>query len=180
VVLVAANLAVPAPAGVTVVRVETAADLRDAVRAEAGSADVVVMAAAVADFRPVSVSAHKIKKHDAQPQPIELTPTVDVLAELAAERLRPGQVVVGFAAETGDEDGDVLAHGRQKAHRKGADLLAVNAVGPGRGFGVEQNEVTILDARGDEVARACGTKDEVADAIWDAVVKRLRRAGASS
>jgi phosphopantothenoylcysteine decarboxylase/phosphopantothenate--cysteine ligase len=180
VVLVGANLAVPPPTGVTVVPVETAAELRDAVRVEAGSADVVVMAAAVADFRPVSVSAHKIKKGGEQPQPIELTPTVDVLAELAAERLRTGQVVVGFAAETGDDDGDVLAHGREKARRKGADLLVVNAVGPGRGFVVEHNEVTILDARGDDVARACGTKDEVADAIWDAVVPRLRRADTAS
>jgi phosphopantothenoylcysteine decarboxylase/phosphopantothenate--cysteine ligase len=97
----------------------------------------------------------------------------DILAELAHERLRAGQVVVGFAAETGDESGSVLEHGRTKARRKGADLIAVNAVGSGRGFGTEGNEVTILDGAGDVVGQASGSKREVADAVWDAVVKLL-------
>ncbi len=170
VTLVAANLAVPPPAGVDVVTVGTAAQLRDAVRTSAKDADVVVMAAAVADFRPVSPADAKIKKREGAAAPtIELVETVDVLAELARDRVRPGQVVVGFAAETGDAQGSVLEHGRAKALRKGADLLAVNAVGDGLGFGTEDNEVTILDAAGRPVASARGSKDDVAHALWDAV-----------
>jgi phosphopantothenoylcysteine decarboxylase/phosphopantothenate--cysteine ligase len=170
VTLVAANVALATPAGVDVVAVETTAELRAAVRAAAVDADVVVMAAAVADFRPVSPSAHKVKKRpDGFVDPIRLEPTPDVLAELAADRLRPGQVVVGFAAETGDENADVLEHGRAKARRKGADLLAVNAVGGGRGFGAVDNAVTLLDRAGEIVAKAAGSKDQVADAVWDAV-----------
>ncbi|TWH34347.1 phosphopantothenoylcysteine decarboxylase/phosphopantothenate--cysteine ligase [Isoptericola variabilis J7] len=171
VVLVAANLeaAATAPlraAGAEVVDVESTAELRDAVRAAASDADVVVMAAAAPDA--------KIKKVPGQaPTPIALVENPDVLAELARDRLRPGQVVVGFAAETGDATGSVLDHGRAKARRKGADLLAVNAVGGGRGFGAETNDVTVVDAAGDVVATARGTKREVADAIWDAVVKTL-------
>lgn len=176
VTLVAANLTVAPPSGVRTVEVETTAQLRTAVRAAAATADVVVMAAAVADFRPLGVAEHKIKKDGTGTAPsIELTTNPDVLAELAAERLRPGQVVVGFAAETGDADGDVLAHGRAKARRKGADLLVVNEVGDGRGFGTATNAVTLLDARGEEVRSAQGTKDQVADAVWDAVVPLLPR-----
>ncbi len=139
-------------------------------RTAAKDADVVVMAAAVADFRPVSPADAKIKKREGAAAPtIELVETVDVLAELARDRVRPGQVVVGFAAETGDVQGSVLEHGRAKALRKGADLLAVNAVGDGLGFGTEDNEVTILDAAGRPVASARGSKDDVAHALWDAV-----------
>ncbi len=168
--LVAANLAVPAPEGVDVVTVTTAAELREAVRAAAKDAEAVVMAAAVADFRPVSPADAKIKKRaGAQAPTIQLVETVDVLAELARDRLRPGQVVVGFAAETGDAHGTVLEHGRDKALRKGADLLVVNAVGDDLGFGTTDNDVTILDATGEPVASARGSKDEVADAVWDAV-----------
>ena len=179
VTLVAANLddAVCAPAraaGVAVVPVETTAELRDAVRAGAADADVVVMAAAVADFRPADVPDAKIKKVPGTgPAPITLVENPDVLAELARDRLRPGQLVVGFAAETGDADGSVLEHGRRKALRKGADLLAVNAVGSGRGFGAPTNAVTLLDGRGEVVTEAAGSKREVADAIWDAVTKTL-------
>jgi phosphopantothenoylcysteine decarboxylase/phosphopantothenate--cysteine ligase len=175
VTLVAANIAAP-PAGAAdvVVPVETTAELRAAVRTAAAAADAVVMAAAVADFRPAATPAAKIKKVPGRgPAPIELVENPDVLAELAAERLRPGQVVVGFAAETGDADGDVLHHGRAKARRKGADLLAVNAVGGGRGFGTADNAVTLLDGAGQAVAEAAGSKREVADAIWDAVAKLL-------
>lgn len=179
VVLVAANLERAATAalrhaGAQVVEVESTAQLRDAVRAAAADADVVVMAAAVADFRPARAPGAKIKKVPGQaPAPLELVENPDVLAELARDRLRPGQVVVGFAAETGDGTGDVLEHGRAKARRKGADLLAVNAVGEGRGFGAETNDVTVVDARGDVVTTARGTKREVADALWDAVTKVL-------
>ncbi|MFD6178419.1 MULTISPECIES: bifunctional phosphopantothenoylcysteine decarboxylase/phosphopantothenate--cysteine ligase CoaBC [unclassified Isoptericola] len=179
VTLVAANLddAVCAPAraaGVAVVPVESTAELRDAVRTAAADADVIVMAAAVADFRPAEVPDAKIKKVPGSgPAPIALVENPDVLAELARDRLRAGQLVVGFAAETGDADGSVLEHGRRKALRKRADLLAVNAVGGGRGFGAATNAVTVLDGRGEVVAETAGSKREVADAIWDAVTKAL-------
>ncbi|PJI85601.1 bifunctional phosphopantothenoylcysteine decarboxylase/phosphopantothenate synthase [Luteimicrobium subarcticum] len=174
VVLVGANLALP-PEGVgTYVPVVTTAELRTAVRAAASDADVVVMAAAVADFRPAHAPDAKIKKVPGRaPAPIELVENPDILRELATDRLRAGQVVVGFAAETGDADGDVLDHGRAKARRKGADLVVVNAVGGGRGFGTDDNDVTVLDAAGDVVATAHGSKDEVAHAVWDLVAKRL-------
>ena len=168
VTLVGANLSVPAPHGVDVVPVETAAQLRDAVRSAAKDADVVVMAAAVADYRPVSPAGTKLKKTGVPPV-LELVETVDVLAELAHDRLRDGQVVVGFAAETGDDDASVLEHGRAKALRKGADLLVVNAVGDGQGFGTTENDVTVLDGRGEVVVRTSGSKDAVADVIWDTV-----------
>jgi len=181
VTLVAANLAADVtdqvlvgPRPCSVVQVESTAELRDAVRAAGADADVVVMAAAVADFRPAATPDAKIKKVPGQgPAPIVLVENPDILAELADERLRAGQVVVGFAAETGDESGSVLEHGRTKARRKGADLIAVNAVGSGRGFGTEGNEVTILDGAGDVVGQASGSKREVADALWDAVAKLL-------
>lgn len=181
VTLVAANLAqdvtdqvLSGPRACSVVQVESTMELRDAVRAVGAEADVVVMAAAVADFRPAVTPDAKIKKVPGQgPAPIELVENPDILAEIAHERLRPGQVVVGFAAETGDATGSVLEHGRAKARRKGADLIAVNAVGAGRGFGTESNEVTILDGTGDVVGLASGSKREVADALWDAVTKLL-------
>ena len=179
VTLVAANLELPGAgaladsAAEVVVPVETTAQLRDAVRSAGAEADVVVMAAAVADFRPATPSESKIKKVAGQgPAPIELVENPDVLAELVRERLRDGQTVVGFAAETGDATGSVLDHGRAKALRKGADLLAVNAVGEGRGFGTADNEVWLLDAHGEELGHAQGSKRVVADAIWDAVVKQ--------
>jgi len=171
VTLVGANLSVPAPAGVELVTVGTADELRDAVRAAAKVADVVVMAAAVADYRPVNPAGTKLKKTGAPPV-LELVETVDILAELGHERLRENQVVVGFAAETGDETASVLEHGRAKARRKGADLLVVNAVGENQGFGTEDNTVTILSGDGEVVAEAAGSKDAVAHAVWDAVAAR--------
>ncbi|TRW46891.1 bifunctional phosphopantothenoylcysteine decarboxylase/phosphopantothenate--cysteine ligase CoaBC [Georgenia yuyongxinii] len=177
VTLVAANVEdviLPREANVEVHQVETTLQLRDAVRAAATGADVVIMAAAVADFRPVASAGHKIKKTSGAPAPIELVTNPDILAELAADRLRRGQVVVGFAAETGDGQRGVLEHGREKARRKGADLLAVNEVGADLGFGDVPNEVTVLDAAGDVVARARGTKGDVAEALLDAVADRLR------
>ncbi|ACZ30740.1 phosphopantothenoylcysteine decarboxylase/phosphopantothenate/cysteine ligase [Xylanimonas cellulosilytica DSM 15894] len=173
VTLVAANLEASVEGCADqVVPVESTAELRQAVRAAATDADVVVMAAAVADFRPAAPTGAKIKKVAGQgPAPIELVENPDILAELVRERLRPGQTVVGFAAETGDATGSVLDHGRAKAVRKGADLLAVNAVGAGRGFGTPDNEVWVLDAIGDQVAHVSGTKRQVADVLWDAVLK---------
>ena len=117
---------------------------------------------------------HKIKKTDDGPDPIPLVRNPDVLAELVAAR-RPGQVLVGFAAETGDDTGDVLAHGRAKLARKGCDLLVVNAVGSGRAFGRPDNAAVILDSDGGELTVARGPKAVLAAAVWDAVSARLGR-----
>ncbi|MEE6296069.1 bifunctional phosphopantothenoylcysteine decarboxylase/phosphopantothenate synthase [Georgenia wangjunii] len=159
-------------AGATVADVETTAELRDAVRRHAAQADVVVMAAAVADFRPATAAESKIKKDGSGRLRLELVETPDILAELAADRPHAGLVVVGFGAETGTA-AEVLDLGRAKARRKGADLLAVNAVGEGRGFGDVVNEITVLDADGEVVGRGAGTKAEVAAALWDLVVPQL-------
>ena len=168
VTLVAANVDLPDPAGADVVRVVSTADLRDAVHKAAQDADVVVMAAAVADFRPMTLAGHKIKKSDTGPAPIELVENPDVLAELVTAR-RPGQVLVGFAAETGDDTGSVLEHGRAKLARKGCDLLVVNAVGEGRAFGQADNAAVILGADGSEVEVPLGPKALLAAGVWDAV-----------
>jgi len=174
VTLVAAHVEVAIPAGITVVPVGTALELRAAVRRAAADADVVVMAAAVADYRPESPADHKLKKaDDGAPRTIALVENPDILAELASARLRAGQVVVGFAAETGDPVASVLQHGRAKALRKGADLLVVNEVGGGRGFGSTENSVAILDAAGNVLREAAGTKDAVSELIWDLVAARL-------
>ncbi|MGY1856222.1 bifunctional phosphopantothenoylcysteine decarboxylase/phosphopantothenate--cysteine ligase CoaBC [Modestobacter sp. SYSU DS0290] len=173
VVLVAANVAEPAPFGVRTVAVESAEELRAAMAAEAVAADVVVMAAAVADFRPVAVADTKVKKGSAaEPDTVALTRTADVLAELVTARA-PGQVVVGFAAETGDAEGDVLTHARAKLARKGVDLLVVNDVSAGRVFGREDNEVTVLADDGTATPLPAARKDAVAAGIWDAVARRL-------
>jgi len=175
VVLVAASITADTSglAGVAVHHVETAAELGEHVHDVAPGADVVVMAAAVSDFRPRAVAEHKIKKAGSvDGLSVELTATPDILRELVAAR-GAGQVVVGFAAETGDETGDVLEHGRAKARLKGADLLVVNTVGATQGFAVGDNEVTILDSHGEKVAYHAGTKDEVAHAVWDAVLAVL-------
>jgi phosphopantothenoylcysteine decarboxylase/phosphopantothenate--cysteine ligase len=175
VTLVAANVSFPDPAGTDVVPVVSAADLRDAVLKAAGSADAVVMAAAVADFRPRTYTAAKIKKTAEQAVPtVELEQTTDILAELSANRRRAGQIVVGFAAETGDKAGSVLDHGRAKLAAKGCDLLVVNEVGPQRGFESEQNEAVILGADGSTTPVPLGPKAALAHAVWDLVADRLR------
>ena len=172
--LIAGDVSVPTPDGVVVERVGTALEMRDAVRRAALGADVVVMAAAVADFRPVHAPEAKIKKAPGQPpEPIVLVENPDILAELVTDPPDAATLVVGFAAETGDAQGTVLDHGRAKARRKGADLLAVNAVGEGRGFGDVANEVTVLDAAGDVVTSVRGTKDQVANGLLDVVAARL-------
>jgi phosphopantothenoylcysteine decarboxylase/phosphopantothenate--cysteine ligase len=170
VVLVAAHTtALPDPAAVRIVRAGTAEQLRRAVLAEAAGADAVVMAAAVADFRPVDQAEYKIKKTaDGDPAPVALTRNPDILAELVAAR-RPGQVLVGFAAETGDADRDALAHGRDKLGRKKCDLLVVNEVGDGRAFEVEDNSGWLLGADGGELELPEGSKAALAAAVWDAV-----------
>jgi phosphopantothenoylcysteine decarboxylase/phosphopantothenate--cysteine ligase len=173
VTLVAANVTLPSGQGIARIDVETSAELAHEVRAAAASADVVIMAAAVADFRPAHPSPTKIKRHGGTVT-IELVPNEDILSDLVASR-PGGQTIVGFAAETGDDAGSVAEHGAAKAKRKGADLLAVNAVGGGRGFGDVPNAVTLLDALGEVVAKASGSKLAVAHAILDEVVARRAR-----
>lgn len=170
VTLVAANTALADPAGVDVVRVGTAVQLREAVLKAAADADAVVMAAAVADFRPAEYASGKIKKKDGQdPAPVALVRNPDVLAEISAERAREGQVVVGFAAETDD----VLANGRAKLLRKGCDLLVVNEVGETKTFGSEENEAVILGSDGTETSVPYGPKEALAEVIWDRIAPRL-------
>jgi phosphopantothenoylcysteine decarboxylase/phosphopantothenate--cysteine ligase len=175
VTLVAANVSLPDPAGVKVVRVESTEELRDAVVSAAGSADAVVMAAAPADFRPATTSDAKIKKAaDGSAPTLELVQTPDILAELSHDRPRPGQVVVGFAAETGDDTGSVLDLARAKLARKGCDLLVVNDVGGGAVFGATDNQAVILSTDGDPVDVPRGSKTALAHVIWDEVARRLQ------
>jgi phosphopantothenoylcysteine decarboxylase / phosphopantothenate---cysteine ligase len=172
VTLVAANVELPDPAGAKVVRVVSARDMHAAMLAEAGTADVIVMTAAVADFRPVTRSGEKIKKDGRLPEPIVLAENPDILADLAARRAThgpAGQVVVGFAAET-DPDLDVA---RAKLTRKGCDLLVVNPVGYGRGFGNADNEAVVLGADGTVTPIPLRSKDGLASAVWDLVAARL-------
>jgi phosphopantothenoylcysteine decarboxylase/phosphopantothenate--cysteine ligase len=174
VTLVAANVALPDPAGVKVVRVESTAEMRDAVMAAAATADAVVMAAAPADYRPTTTSASKIKKaEDGSAPVVHLEQNPDILAGLARERPRPGTVVVGFAAETGDETGSVLEHARAKLARKGCDLLVVNDVSGGRVFGEPDNEAVVLDSSGEATPVPRASKSALAHVIWDRVVSRL-------
>ena len=172
VVLVTAS-GLPDPAGADVVRVTSALQLREAVLAAAQQADAVVMAAAVADHRPVERLWTKRKKSDVRT--LELVANPDVLAELGQAR-RPGQVLVGFAAETGDASGSVLDHARAKLARKGCDLLVVNEVGePGHptGFEGEQNAGVVLGADGTQTTVPHGSKEALADTVWDLVGARL-------
>ncbi|HEU5044716.1 MAG TPA: bifunctional phosphopantothenoylcysteine decarboxylase/phosphopantothenate--cysteine ligase CoaBC [Nocardioidaceae bacterium] len=174
VTVVAANVTLPDPAGAKVVRVETTEQLREAVLAAAADADAVVMAAAPADFTPSDVSGSKIKKkHDGTAPTLQLRTTPDILAELSGDRPTAGTVVVGFAAETGDESGSVLDHARAKLARKGCDLLVVNDVSGGAVFGSEHNEAVILDRSGAAVTVPRGSKQQLAHRIWDAVVSRF-------
>ncbi|MFD7969057.1 bifunctional phosphopantothenoylcysteine decarboxylase/phosphopantothenate--cysteine ligase CoaBC [Streptomyces clavifer] len=171
VTLIEANTGLPDPAGADVLRVGTAVQLREAVLKAASDADVVVMAAAVADFRPADYATGKIKKKDGQePAPLTLVRNPDILAEVAADRARPGQIVVGFAAETDN----VLANGRDKLRRKGCDLLVVNEVGERKTFGSEENEAVVLGADGGETAVPYGPKEALADTVWDLVAARFR------
>jgi phosphopantothenoylcysteine decarboxylase/phosphopantothenate--cysteine ligase len=172
VTLVSANAELPDPAGVEVVPVGSAAELREAMSKAAPEADVVVMAAAVADFRPADPSVHKIKKSGTAPEPIALEENPDVLAELVAARPE-GQLVVGFAAETGDQHASVLEHGRAKLARKGCDLLVVNAVGDGKAFGQADNAGVILGSDGTELDIPLGPKTVLAAALCDAIASRI-------
>jgi phosphopantothenoylcysteine decarboxylase / phosphopantothenate---cysteine ligase len=169
VTLVAANTDLDDPAGAQVVRVTSALQMRDAVTAAAAEADAVVMAAAVADFRPERRAESKIKKSGQPPAPLHLVANPDILRGLSADRARPGQVVVGFAAETDD----LIGNGRSKLAAKGCDLLVVNRVGPGLAFGTSDNEAVVLAADGTQTAVPRGPKEALADIIWDLVAVRL-------
>ncbi len=169
VVLIAANVDLPTPAGVELIRVETTAELRDATVEAFKGADAVVMAAAPADFRPATVAEQKIKKRaDGAAPTLELAVNPDIAAELGASK-QAGQILVAFAAETHD----ALAHARDKLARKRADLIVVNDVGTGQVFGSDGNEATIIDAQGSEQALPRQSKDALAHAVWDRVVSRL-------
>ncbi|KAB8185578.1 bifunctional phosphopantothenoylcysteine decarboxylase/phosphopantothenate--cysteine ligase CoaBC [Microbispora catharanthi] len=202
VTLVAANVTLPDPAGAKVVRVESARQLRDAVLAAAEHADAVVMAAAVADFRPVRQSDTKIKKSSAEPDPIHLVKNPDILAELGEvrrarlEAYAAGAAAAGGGRETGEglaaakeagadgprprvivgfaaETDDVLANGRAKLERKGCDLLVVNQVGENLAFGTPDNAAVVLTAEGGSVEIPRGPKEDLADVVWDLVAQRL-------
>jgi len=184
--VIAANTSAAAPAGVRVTRVETTQELADAVTAAAPLADVVVMAAAPSDYRPAQRSAAKIKKTGSRTGSrggrrgaktpgtltLELVETPDILAALTAAR-RPGQVIVGFAAETGDDSGTPLDYGRIKLAAKGADLMLVNEVGVGVGFGTAENSGTLLGSDGSVATVPSGPKESVGHVILDAAARRL-------
>jgi phosphopantothenoylcysteine decarboxylase/phosphopantothenate--cysteine ligase len=169
------------PAGVDVVHVSSAQQLADAVSKRAPSAHVLVMAAAVADFRPAHVAVTKIKKGQAEPPAIELVRNEDVLAGAVRARadgqLPNMRAIVGFAAETGDANGDVLFHARAKLRRKGCDLLVVNAVGEGKAFEVDSNDGWLLSADGSEAALQHGSKTLMASRIVDALGTFLHSGG---
>ena len=157
----------PVPPHADVIRVETATEMEDAVHAAGASADVVVMAAAVADFRPTRVAERKLKKQDGVPE-IALEPTPDILAGLGT-RKRPGQTIVGFAAETEE----VRQNAAAKLAAKGIDLIVANDVtAPGAGFEHDTNHVVIMDADGTEREVPLADKRAIARAVFDAVTQR--------
>jgi len=182
VTLVAANieaaLLAQLPEQVEVVKVVSALQLRDAVHEAGRSAQVIVMCAAVADFRPKTYAGFKLKKSTDSGETdksytLELVENPDILAGLAAQRLNEGQVIVGFAAETGDEHTSALEYGRRKALKKGADLLAVNTVGATSGFGDVANEIHVLDSHGQQVGHSAGSKLQVARDLVELIAQRL-------
>jgi phosphopantothenoylcysteine decarboxylase/phosphopantothenate--cysteine ligase len=167
VTLIAANLEVAEPTGVDVIRVSTTLELADAVASATAQAEVVIMAAAVSDYRPESVADAKItKESQGDTLDLRLVKNPDILAGLAEKR-QPGQIIVGFAAETEPDDTALVERGRAKIARKGSDYLVVNRVGWTEGFATERNSVVVLSADGAIVAEAAGSKREVADRILD-------------
>jgi phosphopantothenoylcysteine decarboxylase/phosphopantothenate--cysteine ligase len=173
VTLIAANLEVDAPTSVHVTQVGSTLELAAMVEEVAPAVDVVIMAAAVADYRPEVVAESKIKKDDAGDRlTLALVKNPDILTELAAAR-SPGQLIVGFAAETEQDVDAMLALGRAKIARKGCDLLVLNRVGWTEGFGTDGNTVMVIDGRGAIVMEASGSKSSVADRLLDTIVQRL-------
>lgn len=182
VTLVAANieaaLLAQLPEQVEIVKVVSALQLRDAVHEAGRSAQVIIMCAAVADFRPKTYAGFKLKKSTDSGETdksytLELVENPDILAGLASQRLNEGQVIVGFAAETGDEHTSALEYGRRKALKKGADLLAVNTVGATSGFGDVANEIHVLDSHGQQVGHSAGSKLQVARDLLELIAQRL-------
>jgi len=175
--LIAAHMDVAPPEGVKTTRVETALQLRTATLEASARADVVIMAAAVADFRPAEAAETKIKKRDDAADPvITLVRNPDILQEIVQVRRDSGTgpaLIVGFAAETGDSSSDVLGYARQKLARKGCDLLVLNQVGRDLVFGQDRTAVSILDNSGAEPQVAAGGKDTVARAIIERVAAEL-------
>lgn len=185
VTLVAANieaaLLAQLPEQVEIVKVVSALQLRDAVHEAGRGAQVIIMCAAVADFRPKTYAGFKLKKSagnaesgGSESYTLELVENPDILAGLAAKRLNESQVIVGFAAETGDEHTSALEYGRRKALKKGADLLAVNTVGATSGFGNVANEIHILDSHGQQVGHSAGSKLHVARDLVELIAQRLK------
>jgi phosphopantothenoylcysteine decarboxylase/phosphopantothenate--cysteine ligase len=158
---------------IDIVRVGTAAELGHAVRAASSAADVVVMVAAVADYRVADVAERKLSKEDGRLQSLALVENDDILAGLSAARSR-GQTVVGFAAETTTDAAELRERARRKRARKGVDLLVVNEVGWSKGFEAGENQVMVIDAQDEIVAETAGSKRLVADALWDAVLASRR------
>jgi phosphopantothenoylcysteine decarboxylase/phosphopantothenate--cysteine ligase len=173
VTLIGANLAVPPPAGVRAIEVHTAAEMTAAAQDEFPRAAVLLMAAAVADIRPAGPVGHKLKKSDASlPSSIALERTEDIVSELA-ERRRPGQLIVGFAAEHGE---DAVRYGREKLDSKGLDAVVVNDISrPDIGFEADANEVVIVTASGERRIPRC-SKEAVADAILDELQRQRQEA----
>lgn len=170
---VVGTVEVAAPSGARVIEATSAARMHAVMRDEQGSADAIVMAAAVADFRPDAASATKIKKSDDhEPEPIRLVRNPDILADLVAHR-PDGQVIVGFAAETATSEDELLALARAKVARKGCDLLVVNDVGGERVFGRDDTAVRVMSTGGQVLAEASGAKADAADSVLDEVAKML-------
>ncbi|QQT68584.1 bifunctional phosphopantothenoylcysteine decarboxylase/phosphopantothenate--cysteine ligase CoaBC [Brevibacterium casei] len=163
------------PADISITPIESTLDLQEAMETAQASADVIIMAAAVADYRPAEVGESKLKKSGDEGMRIDLVQNPDVLAGLVASR-RPGQFIVGFAAETGDATHTAHEYAVEKFRRKGADLLVFNDVSADRAFGHDVTEVVVLAADGDEVvdaARLAGTKDDVAQKVTAVIAERL-------
>ena len=173
VTVVSANVELPDPAGAKVVRVETTQEMHEAVMAAVADADALVMAAAPADFRPTQRLTTKIKRLDNGAPVLQLVENVDILATVSKVRPSPDLVVVGFAAETGDERGSALQHAQAKLVGKGCDLLVVNDVSGGQVFGRPDTEAVILGADGSVRDVPHGAKSELAHVVWDLVAERF-------
>lgn len=173
VTLVAANVdssILHTAAGVDIQKVVSARDLQGAMAREAEDASIVVMASAVADFRPDHISSTKTKKDGTPSRSLELTENPDILSDLAHHRRNPGQTIIGFAAETGDDSGTVLEYGTAKAARKGADLMVVNEVGTARGFGDVDTSITMIGPDGHVHSSGSGTKEDMAHLVFDTIL----------
>lgn len=182
--LIGANLEVPAPEGVQVTRVVSALELREATLEASAAADVLIMSAAVADFRPAEFAEFKIKKSaDSEDAPvIQLVRNPDILREVVVRRQQAREagdsvlgpkLIVGFAAETGSAEKTPLELGREKLQRKGTDFLAVNAVGVNRGFGTDDNTITLLSTLVDEAPVFSGSKKELSVRLLEHVAAFL-------